>query len=208
MALLTRAYLRAFPEMLHYHATRAIQHNGVVGVNKNPFVGSAGGVDGLKSGWISASGYSLITTAQRNGHRLILVVMGSVTPELRAQDTIYLLEAGFASIEATNTVRFQLAQLKPGQYTISLWRARQEALQGLFRPAKVHGSIGSPKPAPITPAAAAAPVATVTAPIPRQTKSSTQASPAKLVVGSIGSPAPAPVRTSGNRDSPLIMATR
>ncbi len=216
MALLARGYLRDFPEMLHYHSTRAIRHNGVVGVNKNPFVGSVDGVDGLKSGWVNASGYNLITTAQRNGRRLILVVLGAPTPELRAQDTIWLLEAGFASLESTTTVMAQMAMLKPSQYNVSLPQARQAALLDLSRPTKVSGSIGSSRPAPVTAqavpnqvsASLAMAAAAPTRPNPAPSQTRKPAVQATLVVGSIGSPTPAAIQALGGKSPPLTMAAR
>jgi len=183
MAVLTRAYLQAFPEMLHHHSTRSLRHNGKITTNKNPLVSAVNGVDGLKSGWISASGYNLVTTAQRGGHRLILVVLGAPTAELRAQDTLRLLESGFAALSTVTTVKSQLALRKPSDFTVSLAQARQAAINDLSRPAKVTGSIGSVKPAPVAAQGAVrSTAASVTPAAPKPAPKNRQ-----LVVGSIGS---------------------
>lgn len=182
MALLARAYLSEFPETLHYHATRAILHNGKASTNKNPFINAVPGVDGLKSGWVRASGYNLVSTAQRDGHRLILVVMGAGSAEFRAQDTLRLLEAGFAALQRNTTVKSELALLKPADFRVNIAAANQSALAELSRPASVTGTIGSPKPAPLTERDYLAVSISVPMAVPK--------SGADLVVGSIGSPSP------------------
>ncbi|MDO8542793.1 MAG: D-alanyl-D-alanine carboxypeptidase family protein [Opitutaceae bacterium] len=73
--------------------------------NHNNLLGKVGGVDGLKTGFTDAAGYCLSATAQRNGRRVIVVIMGSLGPggqrDLgRARDikAIELLERGFAAL--------------------------------------------------------------------------------------------------------------
>lgn len=199
MAVLSGAYLREFPEMLHYHSTRAILHNGRSSTNKNPFITAVNGVDGLKSGWVTASGYNLITTAQRNGSRIIVVVMGAATAEQRAQDTLRLVEASFMALTANTTVKSQLALLRPADFTVNIAQARQNALADLSRPAQVRGSIGTARPGP-APAATAVATATGTAAGQRQTQSTGNS----IVVGSIGSPTPTQTASRGN----VAMAAR
>jgi D-alanyl-D-alanine carboxypeptidase len=74
-------------------------------VNHNKLLGKVAGVDGLKTGYTEGAGYCLAATAQRNGHRLIVVVMGSFGPNgqidkghARDLQTIELLERGFAAL--------------------------------------------------------------------------------------------------------------
>ena len=52
-------------------------------------------VDGLKSGFVRAAGYNLIATAHRGNTRLIAVVMGAKTPNIRVRETRRLLDLGF-----------------------------------------------------------------------------------------------------------------
>lgn len=73
--------------------------------NHNKLVGKVAGVDGLKTGFTDAAGYCLSATAQRNGRRVILVIMGSLGPNgqrdlgrTRDQKAIELLEKGFAAL--------------------------------------------------------------------------------------------------------------
>jgi D-alanyl-D-alanine carboxypeptidase (penicillin-binding protein 5/6) len=73
--------------------------------NHNKLLGKIPGVDGLKTGYTMGAGYCLSATAQRNGHRIIVVIMGSFGPggqidkgHSRDLKTIELLERGFASL--------------------------------------------------------------------------------------------------------------
>lgn len=95
MALLACSYLKKHPGALRYHKTRTIRHNGVLTTNKNPLLGSCAGADGLKTGWITASGYNIITTAKRGKTRLLAVVLGAPSGAARATEVRRLMEAGF-----------------------------------------------------------------------------------------------------------------
>jgi D-alanyl-D-alanine carboxypeptidase (penicillin-binding protein 5/6) len=73
--------------------------------NHNKLLGKVAGVDGLKTGFTDSAGYCLSATAQRNGRRVILVIVGSLGPKGqrdygRARDAkaIDLLERGFAAL--------------------------------------------------------------------------------------------------------------
>lgn len=78
--------------------------------NHNNLLGKVAGVDGLKTGYTASAGYCLAATAQRNGRRVIAVVMGSFGPggqrdygRTRDRKTIELLERGFAALPASST---------------------------------------------------------------------------------------------------------
>lgn len=95
MSRLGRYYLRKYPDVLRYHNTKTLIHNGQMTTNKNPLLGVCPGADGLKTGWIRASGYNIISTAERDGTRLLTVVLGAPTSQVRSAETRRLLEAGF-----------------------------------------------------------------------------------------------------------------
>ncbi len=74
-------------------------------INHNKLLGKIAGVDGLKTGYTNGAGYCLSATAERNGRRLIVVIMGAFGPggqidKGRARDlkTIDLIERGFAAL--------------------------------------------------------------------------------------------------------------
>lgn len=66
-------------------------------VNTNKLVRFYDGVDGLKTGYTQNAGYCLTATAKRNNLRLISVVMGEDSIEMRSQDTVKLLNYAFNS---------------------------------------------------------------------------------------------------------------
>ncbi|MBD5608158.1 MAG: D-alanyl-D-alanine carboxypeptidase [Desulfovibrio sp.] len=95
MLTLARAYLRAYPDSLEMHNTKIMEHAGYRTWNKNPLLDQYPGADGLKSGWIRASGYNLIFTATKNGRRLLAVILGAPDTFARSAEACRLLDAGF-----------------------------------------------------------------------------------------------------------------
>lgn len=111
MAVMTREYLRAYPTALAYHSQTRLVHNGVRTRNKNPLLQSCEGADGLKTGWIRASGYNLITTVKRGETRLVGVILGAKTPDVRSRENLRLMEAGFTALEHSLTVSEALPRI-------------------------------------------------------------------------------------------------
>ncbi|HWA24233.1 MAG TPA: D-alanyl-D-alanine carboxypeptidase family protein [Lacunisphaera sp.] len=66
--------------------------------NHNHLLGKLAGCDGLKTGYFSAAGYSLSATVERNGRRIIIVVMGSAASKTRDFKVMELTEKGFAAV--------------------------------------------------------------------------------------------------------------
>src|SRR5580692_8137516 len=77
LAILARALLREFPEYSYYWHIPAIKFGRRITRNYNPLLGRFAGADGMKTGFICASGFNLVATAQRNNKRLIAVVLGA-----------------------------------------------------------------------------------------------------------------------------------
>ncbi|NLC95736.1 MAG: D-alanyl-D-alanine carboxypeptidase [Bacilli bacterium] len=69
-------------------------------VNTNKLVRHVPGIDGLKTGWTSSSGYNLTATMKKDGMRLISVIMGETSSSQRNYDTVKLLNYGFSQYEA------------------------------------------------------------------------------------------------------------
>ena len=96
MLTLARNYIAMYPQALRYHSTRSITHRGHTAVNRNPLLGSYRGADGLKTGWTTASGYNIITTARRGKTRLLAVLLGAGNSQVREREIQRLMDAGFA----------------------------------------------------------------------------------------------------------------
>jgi D-alanyl-D-alanine carboxypeptidase (penicillin-binding protein 5/6) len=96
IACLSSAYLKRFPESLAIHSMTTHTYNGVTHHNANSLLGRVEGVDGLKTGFVCASGYNITATAKRGNTRLVAVLLGARNPIIREVEATRLLDYGFA----------------------------------------------------------------------------------------------------------------
>jgi D-alanyl-D-alanine carboxypeptidase len=97
MGILARALIREMPEYDYYWHLPGIRMGKMVQRNYNTLIGRYPGADGMKTGFICASGFNLVASATRDGRRLIAVVMGAPSSAGRALRAAQLLERGFNS---------------------------------------------------------------------------------------------------------------
>jgi D-alanyl-D-alanine carboxypeptidase len=97
LGILARALIREFPEADSYWHISAIRYGNRVMHNYNKLIDRYPGADGMKTGFICASGYNVVASATRNGRRLIAIVLGAYSGAVRAQKAAQLLERGFNS---------------------------------------------------------------------------------------------------------------
>ncbi len=97
MAMLARAILREVPEYEMYWHIPAIKFGRRVMRNTNGLIGRYADADGMKTGFICASGFNVVATATRNGRKLIVVVFGSRSGAVRSEKAAQLFEKGFNS---------------------------------------------------------------------------------------------------------------
>ena len=97
LGILARALITEFPEDDFYWHIHAIQYGNRVMRNYNSLLDRYPGADGMKTGFICASGYNVVASATRNGRRLIAIVLGAYSGAVRAQKAAQLLENGFNS---------------------------------------------------------------------------------------------------------------
>jgi D-alanyl-D-alanine carboxypeptidase len=97
LAILARALIREFPEYDYYWHLPGIKFGRRIVRNYNTLLGRYPGADGMKTGFICASGFNLVATATRDGRRLIAVVLGAPSGGVRAVQAAHLLEQGFTS---------------------------------------------------------------------------------------------------------------
>jgi D-alanyl-D-alanine carboxypeptidase (penicillin-binding protein 5/6) len=96
---LSRAIIEEFPQYYGYYSEREYTYNGIRQHNRNSLLWRDDSVDGLKTGHTNAAGYCLVTSAERDGMRLVAVVLGSASTEARADATQALLNYGFRFFE-------------------------------------------------------------------------------------------------------------
>ena len=96
LAILARALIREFPDYSFYWHVPAIKFGRRIVRNYNPLLGRYPGADGMKTGFICASGFNLVATATRNNKHLIAVVLGAPSGAARAIKAAEMLESGFS----------------------------------------------------------------------------------------------------------------
>jgi D-alanyl-D-alanine carboxypeptidase (penicillin-binding protein 5/6) len=99
LAVLAKAIIEEFPDFYGLYAERDFSYNGIAQSNRNALLWRDPSVDGLKTGYTESAGYCLVTSAQRDGMRLIAVVLGAPNPRSRNDSAQKLLEYGFANFE-------------------------------------------------------------------------------------------------------------
>lgn len=99
LAILARAYIEKFPENYQRHSIKQFTYNDIKQQNRNKLLWRDNSVDGMKTGHTEAAGYCLVTSAVRDGMRLISVVMGSDGPNARAKASQALLNYSFRFYE-------------------------------------------------------------------------------------------------------------
>lgn len=100
MAALGVALIRDHPDIYRIYGTREFTYNGIVQPNRNKTLTLVPGADGIKTGHTEAAGYCLIASAERDGMRLVSVVLGAASDKDRTQASRTLLEYGFRFYES------------------------------------------------------------------------------------------------------------
>jgi D-alanyl-D-alanine carboxypeptidase len=98
LARLTIAVVRDFPNHAHYWAMGEMRMGKRVMRNHNPLLRTYDGADGMKTGFICDSGFNLVASANRDGQKLVAVVLGEVSGSERSARAANLLEHGFQTI--------------------------------------------------------------------------------------------------------------
>ena len=115
LAILARALILEFPEYDYYWHIASIRLGKRIYRNTNKLIDAFAGTDGMKTGFICASGFNLVATATRSGKRLIAVVLGAKSSASRAVKAAQLFERGFGTDP--------LSWLVPSQGTVTTWSA-------------------------------------------------------------------------------------
>ncbi|MDP3857884.1 MAG: D-alanyl-D-alanine carboxypeptidase family protein [Stagnimonas sp.] len=100
VALLGHALIRDFPDYYKWFALPDFTYNGIKQGNRNIMLTMDRSVDGIKTGHTAAAGYCLLSSAQRDGRRLVAAVMGTESQKYRAEASLELLNWGFRFYES------------------------------------------------------------------------------------------------------------
>ena len=151
LAILGRAIQERFPKFYGYFSTHVFNYAGASHRNHNKLLGRVEGMDGIKTGYTRDSGFNLLTSVKRDGHRLVSVVLGGTSGGSRDRIMAGLIEEHIDSGSTTRTAALigegaaerEVASAEPARPAPERVRVEEPA-----RPA--------PRPAP--PAAAGAPL--------------------------------------------------
>lgn len=124
LAVLARAIVKDFPEYYHWYKQKWFTFNGIRQPNRNRLLWRDSQVDGIKTGHTDKAGYCQISSAKRDGMRLIAVVLGSPNEASRADDSERLLNYGFRFYETHELY-------KPGATitTLPVYKSKQVDIQ-------------------------------------------------------------------------------
>ncbi|MGD2055191.1 MAG: D-alanyl-D-alanine carboxypeptidase family protein [Gammaproteobacteria bacterium] len=99
IATVAARLIRDFPEYYKWYSRKEFTYNGITQYNRNKLLWRDESVDGMKTGHTEAAGYCLVTSARRDGMRLISVVLGTKSDNARAEASQALLNYGFRFFE-------------------------------------------------------------------------------------------------------------
>jgi D-alanyl-D-alanine carboxypeptidase len=119
LAVLTVALRRDFPQYSGYFALEGFTNGKTNTPSINLLIGRFAGADGMKTGFICASGFNQIGSATRNGRTVVSVVLGTDSLAARADATANLLEKGFATPAGSSATLASLKPYGPGQDAVS-----------------------------------------------------------------------------------------
>jgi serine-type D-Ala-D-Ala carboxypeptidase (penicillin-binding protein 5/6) len=116
MTTLANALIRDFPEYYPLFSLHEFLWNNIKQQNRNGLLGRDPTVDGLKTGHTDSAGFCLVTSAKRDGMRLVSVVMGAPSVKAREDASSALLNYGYTFYETTRLKQAHDAVLKPRVY--------------------------------------------------------------------------------------------
>jgi D-alanyl-D-alanine carboxypeptidase (penicillin-binding protein 5/6) len=128
MMKLSRAYMDRFPECLTIHSMREYTYHNKTQRNRNRLLAHYPGADGIKTGFVCASGYNIIATAKRDNVRMLAVVLGARTPKLRASETERLLDVGFEKVNGSRKQAAVKEEIQPDRDGGSFSKAEPSAV--------------------------------------------------------------------------------
>ena len=128
LALLAAAIVRDFPEYYPIYSLREYQYSNIKQANRNRLLWVDPYVDGLKTGHTDSAGFCLVASAKRDKRRLISVVLGAASDNLRTTESQKLLNYGFQNFEAV-----RLYQKDQAVSAIRVWKGTESKVNIGFR---------------------------------------------------------------------------
>ena len=128
LAILARHVVEDYPECYKIYATKTFTYNKITQANRNRLLSLDASIDGIKTGFTEASGYSLIASANRpnatGSRRLIAVVLGAPSGNARTQESQKLLHWGYQNFDT-----IKLYAHKDILATPTVWKGKQKQVK-------------------------------------------------------------------------------
>ncbi|MGD9845809.1 MAG: D-alanyl-D-alanine carboxypeptidase [Variibacter sp.] len=148
-ARLGRAIQERFPRLYRYFSTRSFAFRGRSIRNHNRLLGRVEGVDGIKTGYIRASGFNLVTSLHRDGRYLIGVVLGGNSGRVRDARMRQLLESTIREASVRRTApQIAEASAPAAPVAVASADARVPARVPAWREEALAAPVPTPAPAP------------------------------------------------------------
>lgn len=147
LGILARNLVVDFPQYLHYYSQKEYTYNDIKQRNRNRLLWVDETVDGLKTGHTSSAGYCLVTTALRDGRRVITVLVGASSDAARAENSLKLLNWSFQNFD---TVKL-FGEDKPAVQA-RVWQGQAETV-ALSQPKPLWVTVPRGKAGDLTPVA-------------------------------------------------------
>lgn len=121
LSRLASAIINDFPEFYHIYSIKEFKYNNISQPNRNLLLYRDPFVDGMKTGHTEAAGYNLVASSKRDGRRLISVVVGTTSPEVRATESSKLLNWGAQFFETP-----RLYTAKQAVQEVPVWKGKAD----------------------------------------------------------------------------------
>ena len=123
LATLASNLITRFPQYLHYYSQKEYTYNNIKQNNRNRLLWADPTVDGLKTGHTKSAGYCLIATAQREGRRVLTVLVGAASDSARAENSLKLLNWSFQNFDTV-----KLYDNERSMVTARVWEGEAETV--------------------------------------------------------------------------------
>jgi len=123
LALLSQVIIQEYPESYKLYSQKEFFYNNIKQYNRNKLLWQDKFVDGLKTGHTESAGYCLSASAERDGMRLISVVLGTSSENARSAETQKLLTFGFRFYET-----HRLYEAGKSLTTTRVWKGEQDSI--------------------------------------------------------------------------------
>lgn len=121
IAILTRNLIQRFPDYYSLYSQKSFTYNKITQQNRNKLLWRDPTVDGVKTGYTASAGYCLVSSAEREGMRLVSVVLGAKSTKARTSQSQALLNYGFRFYETRRIYAGMDPRIQP-----RIWQGAKE----------------------------------------------------------------------------------